>query len=31
MIEADLSGEVLEPLSFVAAAEVGIRRIPVSA
>jgi hypothetical protein len=30
-MQADLSGEVLEPLSFMAAAEVGVCWIPVSA
>jgi hypothetical protein len=31
MLEADLSGEVIDPLSPLAAAEVGVRRVPVPA
>jgi hypothetical protein len=31
MIEADLGGEVVDPLSFVVASGVGVRRVPVPA
>jgi hypothetical protein len=31
MIEADLSGEVVDPLSYVVASDVGVRRVSVPA